>query len=151
MEKRPNKSFFHCFLSIFYTFFHIFAQILRKGRGPLPQPRGVIDKPILEHLTFGQSPFLNVLDTFFLILGPRDPVGNPFQPISRPCSIEIMYPREWRIAIPASLMRVEQACSFILVLAALAQISSMRLSKCESGSQAYYVDYAPFGLSNILH
>ena len=27
--------------------------------------------------------------------------------VSGPCSIEIMYPREWRIAIPASLMRVE--------------------------------------------
>ena len=29
------------------------------------------------------------------------------QPISGPCGIEIMYPREWRIAIPASLMRVD--------------------------------------------
>ena len=71
--------------------------------------RGAIDEPILELLTFGQNPFLNVLGTFFLILGPRDPVGNPSQPISRPCSIEIMYPCEWRIAIPASLMRVEKA------------------------------------------
>ena len=43
-----------------------------------------------------------------MILGPRDPVDNPFQPIPRPCSIEIMYPREWRIAIPASLMRVDK-------------------------------------------
>ena len=37
-------------------------------------------KPILELLTFGQNPFLTILDAFFLILGPRDPVGNPFQP-----------------------------------------------------------------------
>ena len=35
------------------------------------------------------------------------PGFQPLQPTSRPCSIEIMYPREWRIAIPASLMRVE--------------------------------------------
>ena len=70
--------------------------------------RGVIDKPILELLTFGQNPFLNVLDTFFLTLGPRAPVVNPFQPISEPCRVEMMYPREWQIAIPASLMRVDK-------------------------------------------
>ena len=29
------------------------------------------------------------------------------QPIPRPCSIEILYPREWQIAIPATLMRVD--------------------------------------------
>ena len=29
------------------------------------------------------------------------------QPLSGPCGIEILYPREWRIAISASLMRVE--------------------------------------------
>ena len=69
----------------------------------------MIDKPILELLTFGQNPFLVIWDPFFLILGPRDPVSNPFQPISRPCSIEKVYAREWRIAIPASLMRVEKA------------------------------------------
>ena len=28
--------------------------------------------------------------------------------VSGPCSVEIMYPCEWRIAIPASLMRVDQ-------------------------------------------
>ena len=28
--------------------------------------------------------------------------------VSGPCSIEIIYPREWRIAIPASLMRVDK-------------------------------------------
>ena len=34
---------------------------------------------------------------------------NPLQPISRPpCRKEIMYPHEWRIAIPASLMRIDQ-------------------------------------------
>ena len=30
------------------------------------------------------------------------------QPLSRSCSIEKVYPREWRIAIPASLMRVDK-------------------------------------------
>ena len=29
---------------------------MRNGWGPLPQPRGVIDKPILELLTFGSNP-----------------------------------------------------------------------------------------------
>ena len=29
---------------------------------------------------------------------------HSLKPISGPCSIEIMYPREWRIAIPASLV-----------------------------------------------
>ena len=38
------------------------------------------------------------------------PTGvHPIQPISGPCSGETMYPREWRIATPASLMRVEKA------------------------------------------
>ena len=32
---------------------------------------------------------------------------STLQPFSRPCSIELMYPREWRSAIPASLMRCE--------------------------------------------
>ena len=34
--------------------------------------------------------------------------AHPLQLISGPCSIEIMYPCEWRIAIPASLMQVEE-------------------------------------------
>ena len=36
---------------------------------------------------------------------------HPIQPISGACSIEIMYPGEWRVAIPASLMRVDNAAS----------------------------------------
>ena len=35
-------------------------------------------------------------------------VPTTYKLISGPCSIEIMYPCEWRIAIPASLMRVEK-------------------------------------------
>ena len=35
--------------------------------------------------------------------------------VSGPCSIEIMYPCEWRIAIPASLMRVDYFCFFCFV------------------------------------
>ena len=34
---------------------------------------------------------------------------HPLQPLSGPCSIEIMYSREWRVAIPASLMWVDNA------------------------------------------
>ena len=34
--------------------------------------------------------------------------GPPLKCISGPCGMEIMYPREWRIATPASLMRVDQ-------------------------------------------
>ena len=34
--------------------------------------------------------------------------AHSLQLISGPCSIEIIYPCEWRIAIPASLMRVDQ-------------------------------------------
>ena len=46
----------------------------------------------------------------------RPPAAHPLQPISGPCSMEILDPREWRIAIPASLMRVEQQrCPFFLL------------------------------------
>ena len=38
---------------------------------------------------------------------PRTYRVHFLQPISRPCSIEKVYPREWRIATPASLMQVE--------------------------------------------
>ena len=44
------------------------------------------------------------------VLGPRfrwNQLPTFAKPGPGPCSIEIMYPREWRIAIPASLMRVD--------------------------------------------
>ena len=43
----------------------------------------------------------------FILLGRHG--SAPLQPIFRPCSIDIMYPREWPIAIPSSLMRVDEA------------------------------------------
>ena len=45
---------------------------------------------------------LVIFFNFIRVLG----AGNP-QPISGPCSIEIMYPQAWRIAIPAPLMRLD--------------------------------------------
>ena len=96
----------------------------------------MIDKPILEVLTFGQNPFLNVLDTFFLILGPRSHNAHPLNLISGPCSIEMMYPREWRISIPASLMRVDE---FGCVLSASwppEQQQKTELSGCLLGNSA---------------
>ena len=77
-------------------------------KGLLQKWARVIDKPIWELLTFGQNPFLNILDTFFLILGPRSHNAHPLKLISGPCSIEIIYPCEWRIAIPASSMGATQ-------------------------------------------
>ena len=45
---------------------------------------------------------------FDFSIQPSDPDVEPLQLISGPCSIEIeMYPGEWQIAIPASLMRVD--------------------------------------------
>ena len=106
--KGAKTSIFHNFRSFFYICGSERGQISRKRVGRFENWRGVIDTPILELLTFGQNPFLNILATFCMILGPRGPVGNPFQPISRPCSLENMYPCKWRIAIPASLMRVDE-------------------------------------------
>ena len=75
----------------------------------------MIDKPILELLTFGQNPSLSIWDTFFLILGPRDPVGNPLQPISRPCSIAKYPSSSMANRYTWSLMRIDnlqsQTCS----------------------------------------
>ena len=54
---------------------------------------------------------MHFLDAFasryddFRCFGQR---STALEPISGPCSIEIIDPREWRIAIPASLMRVEK-------------------------------------------
>ena len=52
--------------------------------------------------------FYNKKVSFSLVQLPF--VRGPTMPklISGPCSIEKVDPREWRIAIPASLMRVEQ-------------------------------------------
>ena len=50
--------------------------------------------------------------TYNFLFGVRPMDAQPLQPISGPCSIEIMYPREWRIAMPASLMQVEYAVAF---------------------------------------
>ena len=44
-----------------------------------------------------------------MILGPRRHNAHPLKLMSGPCSIEIMYPCEWQIAIPASLMRVDHS------------------------------------------
>ena len=71
--------------------------------------RGVIGKPILGLLTFGSNTFFNDMGHFYDFGTSRPACHNPFLDISRPCSIEIMYPREWRIAIPASLMQVDKS------------------------------------------
>ena len=67
----------------------------------------MINKLSLGLLTFGSNlDFSDVVSELmifedFLTVATAIP---SLQPISRPCSIEIMYPREWRIAIRASLM-----------------------------------------------
>ena len=57
---------------------------------------------------------------------------HPLKPISGPCSIEIMYPCEWRIAIPASLMRVENLC----ILQILDNLSAIFLAGREAALAA---------------
>ena len=80
-----------------------------------------------------------------MILRPRDLVVKTFQPISRPCSIEKVYPREWRIAIPASLMRVD------FTLAAFCLWTSCRLSSSFPSSFLSACFKHPFELpSNLL-
>ena len=77
--------------------------------GRLENWQGVIDKPILGLLTFGSNlDFIDFGSNLIHFVGGAT-TAHPLQPISRPCSIEIMYPREWQIAIPASLFRVENA------------------------------------------
>ena len=68
-------------------------------------------------------------------------VPAPGNPLSGPCSIKIMYPCEWRIAIPTSLMRVD----FIVtwqgdrhsrrIRAAVLQFPDLRILNCQGGSK----------------
>ena len=52
--------------------------------------------------------FYNKKLSFSLAQLPCIHSAHSLQLISGPCSIEIMYPCKWRIAIPASLMRVDK-------------------------------------------
>ena len=73
----------------------------------IPADPGRVFHPVWrpQHIFLYQTNVFFLGSTSFLCHGAPD--ANPFQPISGPCSIEIIYPREWQIAIPASLMRVE--------------------------------------------
>ena len=42
-------------------------------------------------------------------------VVHPLKPLSEPCSIEILYPRQWQVTILASLMQVEKHKVSLLV------------------------------------
>ena len=61
------------------------------------------------------------------------PDVHPLQLISGPCSIEKVYPREWRIAIPASLLRVDDCFRF-----------AVREFVNKSAASAASPDYAKF-------
>ena len=51
--------------------------------------------------------------------------------VSGPCSIEKVYPREWQIAIPASLMRVDMThIVFVLWCSGKAFLKSNSLTFC---------------------
>ena len=70
----------------------------------------------LTSSTYSSMTAKYVSDRVNLFLCPWTHRVHSVKPISGPCSIEIMYPLEWRIVIPASFMRVEKRCFAVSLL-----------------------------------